>query len=219
MEKKLTVYDALAMRVGFWSSVAGIVLEVGYMGILLICLAVSGGFQLTEPYESLVAVDVLLTAAVLPVFFAAIHFYASPEKKVLSLIALVFTAIFSGMTATNRFVQLTVVRQSILMGKSQGLDLILPYQWPSVMMALELLGWGFFLGLAMLFAGPVFSGGKVERWLKWTLIISGILSLISCGGLLTGYLVILPVGFIAWGPGLAAAVVLAAILFQRRLLE
>jgi hypothetical protein len=61
-----------------------------------------------------------------------------------------------------------------------------------------MMGWGWFLGLAMLFAAPLFGQGKLERWLCGLLIVYGVLGLVSS----IAYLLASPlsvVGFVAWG--------------------
>jgi len=54
--------------------------------------------------------------------------------------------IFAAQTSINRYVALTVVRQSLAAGNTDGLQWFLPYTWPSIMLAIEYLAWGFFLG-------------------------------------------------------------------------
>jgi hypothetical protein len=115
---------------------------------------------------------------------------------------------------------LTVVRQSLLSGNTTGLEWFLPYGWPSVMMALEILAWGFFLGLACLCLAPVFTEGKLEKAICWTLIITGILSLLAAMGQVvntgtTGFNPFGMAGSVAWGPGLTMAAVLFVVWFCR----
>jgi hypothetical protein len=58
----------------------------------------------------------------------------------------------------------------------------LPYAWPSVSNALEVLAWGYFFGLACLLLAPVFGQAKLECGMFWTLILTGILTLLATLG-------------------------------------
>jgi len=53
------------------------------------------------------------------------------------------------------------------------------YNPRSVALALEMLSWGFFLGLATLFVALVFAGGKLEHWIRGLLITNGILCIVN----------------------------------------
>lgn len=72
------------------------------------------------------------------------------------------------------------------MGNVDGLDWFLPYADHSVMLGLEMLGWGWFLGLAMLVVAPLFSDGKLQLWLRRLMIAYGIIGLISAVAYLVG---------------------------------
>ena len=47
------------------------------------------------------------------------------------------------------------------------------------MFGLEMLGWNWFLGLALLCAAPLFSRGKIEAWLRGLLVFDGLLCLVA----------------------------------------
>ncbi|MCL4262912.1 MAG: hypothetical protein KJ069_06840 [Anaerolineae bacterium] len=114
----------------------------------------------------------------------------------------------------NRFVQLGVVRQSIALGETEGITWFLAYGERSIMFALEMLGWSWFLGLAMLFAAPIFTAPGYQRWLRWLLILYGVLALISAvSHLLASPLV--AVGLVAWGFILFLVTGLLVIYFQQ----
>jgi hypothetical protein len=51
------------------------------------------------------------------------------------------------------------VQVTVLMQPGGGLELFDLYNQHSVALALEMLSWGFCLGLATLFVAPVFAGG------------------------------------------------------------
>lgn len=89
----------------------------------------------------------------------------------------------------------------------------LPYSTDSVMFAMEMLGWGFFMALAALAAAPLFDGDRIGRALRWTLVVYGTLSLLSVVGYATQTLLTMA-GLVAWGPGLVALGVLLALHFR-----
>jgi hypothetical protein len=113
----------------------------------------------------------------------------------------------------NRFVQLTVIRLSPPGPASQDLARFLPYSTESVMFALEILGWGFFLSLAALFVAPLFGGNKRQNSIRWLLILFALFSLMSVIGFVTAT-PITAGAFVAWGPILLALAILLAVHFR-----
>jgi hypothetical protein len=152
----------------------------------------SGGLQLFGGIISLIFCPLIV------LLMASLHTVTIPEKKVFSQSSLAFTMLFAISVTINRFTQLGVVRQSMAAGIIEGLNWFLPYGDHSVMLGLEMMGWGWFLGLALLMAAPIFSIGKLQVWIKWLMVFYGVLGIISA----VAYLVASPIsaiGFIAWG--------------------
>jgi hypothetical protein len=113
----------------------------------------------------------------------------------------------------NRFTQLTVIRLSPAGPASQDLARFLPYSTGSVLFALEILGWGFFLSLAALFVAPLFGGTRRQDAIRWLLILFALFSLMS----VIGFVTTTPMtagAFVAWGPILLALAVLLAAHFH-----
>lgn len=110
--------------------------------------------------------------------------------------------------------QLGVVRQHLVLGETEGITWFLSYGERSIMFALEILDWGWFLALAMLFAIPLFDLSGYQRWLRWLLLLYGLLALFSAiAHLLDSPLT--AVGFAAWGFALSLVTGLFAIHFRR----
>ena len=63
----------------------------------------------------------------------------------------------AGLTCSVHFVILTLSRQPEFTAQP-WLPLVLSFKWPSVVYALDILGWDDFFPLSMLFAAPVFWG-------------------------------------------------------------
>lgn len=208
--------ERLSSKLGLWA--AAITAFLG--GIYLLLLAGyfgTQGFAFPPPPFVQLAGGIItfITAPLLLVLFAAIKHLAPDEKSILGTLGLSFTILFVAMVSINRFVQLTVIRLSPPGLDSLDLARFQPYSSGSVMFALEILGWGFFLSLAALFVAPLFAGSRLQNSIRWLLVFFAIFSLMSVIGFATET-PITAAAFIAWGPILTALAVLLAILFHRR---
>jgi hypothetical protein len=208
-------------RAGFWTGTILVLLGLGYLGLVIALLFSGAGFPPVEPYLTAFNLLILFTAVVIAVFWTIVDSSVPPGKKLFSHVSLVFIVIFVTLTSINRYVGLTVVRQSISAGVNSGLQWFLPYSWPSVMLALEYLGWGFFFGLGCLSLALVFSAGKLERAISWVLVATGLLSLLATLGQVLGssalkFDLFTMAGVLGWGPGLTIAVALITAWFYRQ---
>lgn len=98
-----------------------------------------------------------------------------------SLIALIFISMFAVLTCTNHFLYLTVLNKVTF--ESSNLNSILSLgNWPSLVMAVDYLAWGLFLGLALLFAAASFKGDRLRSALRWTFVFSGTLCILGVVG-------------------------------------
>jgi hypothetical protein len=189
----------LAYGVGFWSS---LITTVGGIVYFLVLLAMILAGQFTFPPSDAIqlfgGVISLLFCPVIVVMMSSLHSVTTPERKVFSQASLGLTLLFAMAVSINRFTQLGVVRQSLASGNVNGLNWFLPYEGQSVMFGLEMLGWGWFLGLAMLLAAPLFSEGRLHHWLRGLMIAYGVLGLTSAVAYLIGS-PLASIGFIAWG--------------------
>ena len=152
------------------------------------------------------------------VLLSALHEYARDEQKILTRISTAFGLAFAVLVGINYFVQLSVVRQSVLHGQLTGLEQVVQANPMSAMTGLNMLGWSLFLGLASLFAAPILAGGRLEKAIKVTLIINGLCCLL--GGL--SYIYEFSLGvflFITFGMGgaVTAATLLMGVWFRRGL--
>ena len=208
-------------RIGFWSGLVLVILGLTYLGLIAAMMLSGSGFPPVEPFQTIFNALIMITAAWMVFFWSILHQVAPVERKLFSQASFAMIVIFATLTSINRYVGLTVVRQSIASGNTNGLQWFLPYGWPSVMLALELLAWGFFFGLACLSLAPVFMNGRLERTIFWTLILTGILSLLAALGQVIGSnaLSFSPytfAGMMGWGPGLTTSVILLVIWFHRK---
>jgi cytochrome c oxidase subunit IV len=139
----------------------------------------------------------------------AIHAYAEPGSKVFASIAVVFMALMAGITSCLHFVILTT-GSAIEETSPELAPLLISFEWPSVVYALDILAWDWFFALSMLSAALVFNAGGLEKLLKLLMLISGMLSLAGLIGVpladmqyrnigIIGYGVLAPVAFLIMG--------------------
>ena len=136
---------------------------------------------------------------------AAIHDRATPGRKVYGLVSLAFVTICAGTTSVVHFVELTAVRQ--LGGGG--------IHWPSRIYAAELRAWDLFLGLTLVFAAPVFTGGGPERPVRRGLLACGILCLVGTIGPLFGSMHLQLAGVLGYAGVLPVVSFFLARLFAR----
>jgi hypothetical protein len=199
---------------GMWGGGVLAVFGVIYMGLVTASMISAGGFLPGEPYQTFIHILVMVMAAWMVFLWAVLHRSAPAEKKAFSLTSFGMVAALAALTTINRYVALTVVRRSSGPQSAPGLQWFLPYSWPSVMLAIEILAWGFFLGLACLSLAPVFRRGHFARWVFWTLLATGLLSLCAAVAQIVDSAALSIAGLVGWGPGLTSVAVLMALWFR-----
>ena len=204
-----------ACQLGLWSSAFTVVLGVAYLALLIVNVATQGFVFPPPPLVQLIGgMLTFFMAPTLVVLFAAIKHVAGGNDGILGSLGVNFTTLFAATVSINRFVQLTVIRQAPPGSESQDLIRFLPYSTGSVMFALEMLGWGFFIALAALSVAPLFRCGRLQLAIRWAFVAFALLSLMSVIGYATQS-AITAVGFLAWGPLLLAITVLLTVYFRR----
>ena len=192
-------------RLGSWSAFAVFLIGVAYLVTLTIGFTVYGlNEPIVDPVLAVMEVLTLMSAPFIVVMMAAIHDYASIDRKVYGLVALAFAILFVGMTSAVHFVELTALRQR----GSGGIV------WPSPEYAVELLAWNLFLGLALLFAALVFDSDGVERSVRRGLLISGVLCVAGIIGPAIGNMRLQLVGVLGYAVVLPVVSFMLARLFR-----
>jgi len=205
----------IAGRLGFWAAVYGAVIGGSYLLILIYSISTEGFASLASPtpfVQFVGGIGTFLSVPGLVVLFAAIRFVNAGDNEVLGSIGVSFILLFAATVSINRFVQLTVIQQS-LPDVPSDLARFLPYASGSVMFALEVLGWGFFSSLAAVFVAPLFSSSPLNKSIRWLFILYAIFSFLSVISFATN--VFIPTGPLAWGPILLALSILLAVYFRR----
>lgn len=201
-----------ASQLGFWASVYGAILGVIYLLTLIYYISTEGFVFPPPPFVELAGgIITFLTAPGLVVLFTAIRFVNEKDNKILGSLGISFIIMYAVLVSINRFVQLTVIQQSL---PDVPADLVrfLPYSTGSVMLALEVLGWGFFSSLAALFVAPLFSSSPLNKAIRWLFILYAFFSFMSVIGFATASSI--PIGPIAWGPILLALSILLSVYFR-----
>lgn len=204
-------FTAQYRRVGRAATWAVFVLGVAYAvitGLGFLSLQ-SPQDPIGEPYLTLMELLIVLMAPLYIVSMVAVHAYAPPEKKLYSLLALIFMILLAGLTSTVHFIVLTVGPQ-LAATSLPWTSLFFVWKWPSVAYAVDILAWDWFFALSVLCAAPVFNTSRLEKTVRLLLIVSGVLSLAGLLGVLLadmqvrnigiiGYAVVAPVAFLCMG--------------------
>jgi hypothetical protein len=222
LEKKVDKYNEfrsskkkLSLALGFYSSLILTILGVIYFVVILI-LFITGKNTIppSEPVQLFGAIETILMAPLLIIIFTSIHYIISEDKKILSHLGIIFCSIFAVMVSINRFVQLIVVRLSVIAGDIKGLERFYPYEPGSAMFALEMVGWGIFLSIALFLIAFVFSSKGLQKYIRISFFSYAILGILGSIGL-TINSPISAIGFVAWGFILPVSGALLSVFFYK----
>lgn len=176
----VTEIPASTKAVGFWSAVLATLFSVTYVvaqiGEWLGLLGSAGG---PESSSTPLGIFVLLTPSILlgPSFLllmVSVHGVASPERKVWSHAAVAFATVYTVCISINYYVQLTWVGPRLARGEIPGMEPFLFVPFDSFLYAVDILGYSF-MSLATLFAARVFTGGGLERVVRYFLTANGLI--------------------------------------------
>ena len=173
-------------RVGFWASAVAaalglLYLAVGVTGVLMRPPGLTR-FAQVDPYLAVLEAIIILFAIAWTMVVAIVQAAAPPERKAAATIALALTTAFALLTSATHFLNLSLGRQL----RDQWLARQLAFEWPSVNLALDLLAWDFFLGLALLFAASALEARRSGKMLSRVARLAGLLCLLGTLAPLTG---------------------------------
>lgn len=228
MDKNTAKMSSLSVRLGFWSALLFVIMGVGYglgMGIFFMKYPVPtwsnieryADFMKSAPqlFFSLCQITAFLSGIIFIVLLCSIYDYAQAEKKILTRIGMCFGTIFITLASIAYFVQFTVVPQNIVTGNLSGLEQFVELNTRSFIASIVLLGWGVFLGLTSFFLAPVFSNGKLEKFIKWFFILTGIFCIINTIGYMLQIVTLSLVSTGIFNITLTSACILLCILFRK----
>jgi hypothetical protein len=209
-------FTATARSLGILSAAATVVLVVAYAVTLGVGLASleSPRQPIGAPMFTILEVLIIVMMSAMVALMVAVHAWAPMHAKALSLISVVFMGLLAGVTCIVHFSILTLSRQPEFAGQS-WLPLVLSFEWPSVVYALDILAWDVFFPLSMLFAAPAFRGSRLAAWIRVLMIASGVLSLAGLSGVVAGDMQLRNIGIVGYVGVFLVVAALLAILFYR----
>jgi hypothetical protein len=218
----------LSIKLGYWSSVSIIILSILYgIGFPLAMFIfpiphwtnLAAFTAAAKPVSLMVfglcqAMAFLIAPAQI-IQFCSLHEYAPDDKKILTKLGLCFMTAVMILGNQMYFLHFNTIRLIIAKADLTGLEQFVEWNANSAIMASGTLGWTFFAGLGLFFVAPIFSGGRLEQWLRSLLFIGGCFGML---GLVGWVLSNVTLGII-YGLGgttcLIVASVLLSILFKR----
>ena len=193
-------------RLGFLSSVGLVLVGVAYAVVVGFGITQAGlDKPIIDPILAVMEAITLVSAPLVVIVMAAVYGLAKPERKVFGVLALSFGAIMAGLTSAVHFVTLTAGRQTNFT----------TLEWPSTLYAVELLAWDVFLGLALVFAAPVFTGSGRRARARWALVATGVLCLLGAIGPIVGNMAIQRIGILGYGIALPISCIFLALVFHQ----
>ena len=213
--------DKYALLLGYWSAaiIALLVILIDVGMILSTILFPMTNITNMEAYASsfnslqmLPFIPSLLLAPIFVIMMLSIHQYASDDRKILSQLGFSFSLICAAVLSIHYYIQLTFVQQGILNHQTAGIWQFAAPNPHSFFWTLAALGYGF-MGIALLFTAPVFSG-KSERSIKWLFIANGVVGIaFLIGNALSIFFVNILSSFV-WGVLFLIATILVAKKFR-----
>lgn len=202
-------------RFGFVSAVGVVVLGVMYIVPLVLGFATlpSPDVPFSDPWFSMMEILILLTAPFMVAVAVAIHSWASPGHRALTLASLVFMAIAAGITCAVHFTVLTLSHRADF-ASLPWLSSLISFQWPSVTYTLDILAWDVFFPLSVLCLVPVFGGDRLRTAIRVLLAVSGVLAAGGLAGVALDDMSVRNIGIVGYAVVYPAAAVLVARLFR-----
>lgn len=223
------VIDRTSARRGFWAALGGVITFVVFTGCFVLLAVGRPLFLWTNqpdyvafvraypsPLADIARLSMLIFALLFVVLANSIYDAAAAAHKSMARLALSFALAFAVTTGSHYFIQISAVRVSIEHDALAGLEQVIQANPYSAVAAMNMLGWTVFLGLASLFAAPVFTGKGLERVIRVALIANGIICLTGGAGYVLENTVVV---FVTMNPLMGGAVLVItsalAVYFRR----
>lgn len=225
--------NQISIKLGFWSAVfcaaLFIIFTFCFVGILLTSpLFLWTSYQDYIDYVNknsqflahLARLSMVLFGPLFVILLNAIHDCTPNNKKILTRISIGFGLGFAILSGLFYFMQITAVRLNLLHNQPEELLQFVQANPYGALLAVNMLGVTLYLGLASIFAAPVFGNGRLENIIKYALLLNGIFCL--TGGIAYA-LELTTLLFLTINLGMGAAVLVAtislAVWFRRLNLE
>jgi hypothetical protein len=204
--------DQKVKTIGFRSALLAFIFAAAYVLVQLLQLLRLIHF----PYDEIAIYGTSLSI-VIPFVLAmlALHYTAPMEKKIWSHAALICTVMYAVFVTANYVVQLATVVPAKTNGTIEDIKLL--EQTPhSMFWDFDALGY-IFMGIAMLFALPVFEKKGFQKWVRLALLANGLMTpLISIVYFYPVYSERLLMLGIPWGITAPLAMLMLALFFRQR---
>ena len=163
---KKTIY-----KVGFWSGIFAFGSTAAFVIVQLLQLLGILKYPLDEiliyGFSLCIVIPFLLE-------MLALHHITSTEKQFWSHAALIFTVLYGAFVTANYVVQLATVIPMTLRGTADGIQIL--KQTPhSLFWNYDAIGY-IFMGLATLFAVPVFEKQGFQKWVRYSFLIHSLVT-------------------------------------------
>lgn len=196
--------NSLSVKLGFWSALVSLVLFLVFT-VCFVGIALSGPLYFwvdladyvayvegTSPFfRELAQATMLLFAPAFVVLLNSLYEYAPREKKPVARLGLIFGSLFTLLSGVHYFVQLTTVRLNVQSGATVGLEHLVQANPNAAILAVNMLGWTLFLGLASLCMVPLFRGGRLEKVIRYGWLVNGIACLVGGVGFVFGWVLVI----------------------------
>jgi len=116
-----------------------------------------------------------LLALLFILLMVCVHYFHKRNTQLYSMLGIVFAVVYGLLICLNYYLQLNMIKQMI-----PNIDLIAMDNPKSIMWVIEILGY-FFMGLSTLAIIPIFGFSLIEKLIKITFLLNGILGI---GGLI-----------------------------------
>ena len=158
-------------KIGFWSGLTAFVATISY-GVVQLLQMYS---VLSYPYDERLIYGTSLCIVIPFVLeMLALHYITPDEKKFWSHAALIFTILYAVFVTANYVVQLVTVIPMTLKGSLDEVRIL--QQTPhSLFWDFDALGY-IFMGLATLFAIPIFNRSGFQKWVRMAFIANALVT-------------------------------------------
>jgi len=210
-----------ALKVGYWASISVAVFTIIYIIALPLTFNFSPWEGIDEyvdefkPTQIFTVIPSILLASAFLIFSVCLHYYATTDKKIWSHLGIVFSLVYATISTANYLVQLLSITPSLLNNELDGVTIFVPGYSNSIFYAL--MGSYLYMTIAAFFMSALFSGGRLERAIKWSFVGVGLSGLLILVGGSTGISVLMPLSGGLWFISLTTGTILVARLFKRNL--
>jgi len=162
IQSQVVPQNKLINTIGFWAALAAFAASVGFDVAQILQVV---GF-VTFPLDAILIYGFSLGIPI-PFILAmlALHYSVPNDKKIWTHAALLFTVMYALYVTLNYVVQLATVIPASLQGTLDEIR-VLDQTPHSLFWDVDALGY-IFMGIATLFAVPVFAKQRLERWVRW----------------------------------------------------